>query len=300
MGGAPAPCKGEALGYERLEWAYGRSNDKLSAAERSVLAYLAFRQNGKTGEGCKASIRRIAEDTSLNRRTVQRVLRTLEGLGLVGTERRFSDQRGCQDTSLYSCLGGSGPTPPGGGATPPGVAAQGRQGSGLVPPKQEDEHEDEHHPPVPPPRGGAAPARTPRRKKAVETYRSPWLDVWNGLARQVPGLKAARVFSKTSEASLVERGSNLGLEGADLERALSEAVLALGEKPREWVTLSWLATGQKGGLEKLLNGDYGSRNGASAASKVETINWSEERRLEEESKALLRQHGIPIKGEERT
>lgn len=70
----------------------------LCAGARQVMAYLINRSNSEST--CFPSIRRISEDTSLSRRTVQRKLRVLEELNFITCEARTA-QYGRKTSNLY-------------------------------------------------------------------------------------------------------------------------------------------------------------------------------------------------------
>lgn len=101
-------------------------------------------------------------------------------------------------------------------------------------------------------------------KSRTKKNREPtgkWLRIWNEIAGGVEGVAKARVFSASSEKSLLDRAAALGLDPRSLEAALRERIPLLSPKAKGWVRLSWLAEGKRGGLQSLLNGDYEGTNG---------------------------------------
>jgi len=72
----PQDAQGKSTVAERLEWVYGPANADLTATERALLAYIAFRDGDG---GCWGALESLAAATGLSESTVRRAVRVLEG-----------------------------------------------------------------------------------------------------------------------------------------------------------------------------------------------------------------------------
>lgn len=97
------------MSFAALTWAAGV--DGLSPTARAVLVVLADAHNWKTGK-CFPSHARISKKSRTSESTVRRVVRELEGLGLISRRIRVDDRGGTRGVSYTLHFGkGSAPQP---------------------------------------------------------------------------------------------------------------------------------------------------------------------------------------------
>jgi hypothetical protein len=225
-----------------MRWALEQV-EGLRRDEHHLLCYVAFKDGSE--EGCFASIETIAGRLGISESSVRRAFRVLVKRGLV-TEEARSGRSNSYRVPLSACKGCHPDTP-------------------VTDTPVTDTRTEKEHPSPSERTSSKDGKRSSSRKKKTTAPPSRWIEVWNGIAGEVPGIHPVRVFGPKAESSLLRRAAELGLSPERLEHELAQALPRLSEKAKGWVTLSWLATGQQAGLQKLLNGDYeGDRNGSSA------------------------------------
>lgn len=168
-----AEVRGNTI-LKRLTWVFGPANASLSAAQRLVLAYVAYRDSG---DGCSAAIPRIARETGLSPATVKRAVRELQEGEVLARDGsvtpmaggpRLQLERRDGSTSVRSLRrpdrGGLTVSPPQAHSEPPGGSPRAPHritGGSLRAPNDELEDERARHAPTPPPGGRAAPPIEP-------------------------------------------------------------------------------------------------------------------------------------------
>lgn len=219
---------------ERIRWVYeDPSNDGLSEGCKALLVYVAWRGT------CTASDETVASALGVSRRSILRRWQQLDSKLTTTSRPGYPSERRLRCDNLSQV-----------GVTSSQV---GCDNEGVT-----SSHKHEEHPSITHPDEIPSPSkrRARARKNGVAASPSRWVEVWNGIAHTVPGLSRVRVFDSSSERSLLDRAAALGLTPERLEHELMVALPKISEKAKGWVKLCWLATGQKGGLGKLLNGDY--------------------------------------------
>jgi len=153
------------VSFKALDWAIDQGND-LTSAEKFVLVVLAYRDNHDEPHGCYPSLKRLAKDCNLSRRTAVRAIRSLERKNKISIRR--SGKHGSNHYQITGVWGGDTMTP-GSVTMSPGVVSPCHQGGDTMTPEPEVNRKEEPAKNQKPP---CLPIPKPeKQKKATKPFR---------------------------------------------------------------------------------------------------------------------------------
>ena len=127
------------MSFKALDWAIDQGND-LTSAEKFVLVVLAYRDNHDEPHGCYPSLKRLAKDCNLSRRTAVRAIRSLERKNKISIRR--SGKHGSNHYQITGVWGGDTMTL-GSDTMSPGVVTPCHQGGDTMTPEPEVNRKEE-------------------------------------------------------------------------------------------------------------------------------------------------------------